>query len=1099
MFVSLLAAATVLAQDVDRLFEFDIDRGGLDNVLEEFRELTDVEFIYPYELIDFDGLNSVYGRYTIEEALGIALRGTGLSGRLTDSGMIVIAIDQSTFVQSPESDTVNRNVKKGLFATLSAIIFGVSSPADTFGQSADAADEETEESIAASLSGGLDEIIVTGSRLDQTSLTAGSPVRVIGAEQIKLRGFTNVADSLVETPGVTVEQFNLDGTNSANSGFQSLSLRGLGSERTLTLINGRRQVSGQVGTTAVDLSTIPNSLVERIEVVTGGGSSVYGTDAVAGVVNVITRSDFEGIDFGATYRVTGENDGETLQGSIVAGMNFHEGRGNVTGSMEYSEDEPALNSNRQFISDLTTGFPTATGNQFFSGLTRVAQSANGVLLYNVPVLTTNIQNAAGRLVVDDGTLTGAAGNNVVVSSDGQFFESYNPGTPLGLGLAQNGDGTSSPATGSNFVGGESDRFIGSFNANYELRPGLSAFLETKYVARTTRRFGLAANAIVRLDTNNPFLPAGITPTLLAGQAPVVVPPFPGVPPLPPLPALPTEIYVGKTFDDVGPIILEDETEVHTAAFGLNGVVLDDLEWELFATYGRTELDERRLNDFDAANLLLALNAVTDASGNIVCADPDPTTMVNEATDAGCAPYNVLGQGTFSAEALRFVTPDLSTNTVQKQSTVGFFVGGSKFDAPAGPVDFSLGYSYREDKTDSNPSLDFINGAGLGPDSRRSLSGRISVNEAYLEVGVPILKNLPFVESLNATLSGSLADYSTVGTVGASKISTSWQVVDSVRFRGSYARAVRAPNINEAFPVESLAFQPFPQPCGAVGINLVAPDPAVRQANCEADLGVGNVPVVETVFGINIDRRANPNLAEETSTTFTFGTVLQPSFIDGLTITMDYYDVEIDDAITTVDPFAIFGGCYDQATFPGLTCGELVSDPTTNLVTTVFVQPINVDSLQTSGIDVGINYSSEISDILGSDRNLGTIGFNYAGLFDLEGIQFSVARPEGEELVGVGARPDYEHSLGVIYGYGPFSLFTNWRYRGDSDMIVGGASDFGSISYFDMTLNYSFRDRWDITFGVTNLTDKEPRLQDGASARIDDFMGRTFFTRLNGSF
>lgn len=1071
------------AQDMNTRYEFHIEAESLGEALDDFVVQTGLMVLFPQELADAEGMNPVIGTFSASEAISKLFTGTEFSGGLTKSGAIFIAQDKT----SREGEMTSGNIKKGLLASVSALLFGAGSQVGALAQTDAQSDGvETEETVAEAASGAKDQIIVTGSRLEQTALTADNPVRVINSEQIKLSGFTDIADVLDQTPGLTIGPDNGGGANSSRPGLQTISLRGLGPERTLTLINGRRQVPGVIGTAAVDISTIPSSLVDRIEVVTGGGSSVYGTDAVAGVVNVITKTDFDGLDLSTTYRVTGEGDGETFQGSIVAGKNFNDDRGNVTVAFEYTKNNPALLENREFAEDFTFDF----GAGAFTNITQPGLSSNGVLLFGTFFGAPTRGSSSDLLLRDDGSLTGTPGNSVAISSDGASFIPHDPGTIIGFGFAQGGDGTPFLPVADQ-LSPENERFIGIANFNYELTPTIEAFLETKYVHRNTVSVDGPRTRFLGVGLDNPFLPAGITPGLIAGQTP----PFPA-------PVDPTTVYLGKSLDDLGPRVTDSTTELFAGAAGLKGQFSDRINWEVFVTYGRTELDQLNLNDVNINNLALAADATTDGMGGIICRDPNPITSANEAVDAGCAPLNIFGNGNASAEALAFVRAGLSINTVQDQLSAGFFVGGEAFNAPAGPVNFSAGYSFREDSTDSRPSDDFVNGASplfeINP-----IAGEIRVHEAFAEIGVPIVRDLPMFQSVDVSGSASVAHYNTVGTIGAFKFSGAWQVIDDIRFRGSYARAVRAPNIGEAFPFSSSSIGLIFDPCSAVGVNVFTDDPAQALANCQAEIGSLAPILGPPVVPLTISTGPNPDLTEETSTTYTVGVVLQPTFIEGLSITVDYYDVVIEDAITTVNLITILQGCYNAPAFPGPTCDLLERDAVTGGLSRVLVQPTNVESFETSGIDFSVNYFADVANLVGSERDLGNIGINYAGLYDLEGITRTVGTPEGIEQVGFGGRPHYQHTSSVIYSNGPASLQTTWRFAGRSEPVLNDITNegFGSRSYFDMSLNYDVIDEVDLTFGVTNLTDKEPRSRNASSggARIDDLLGRTFFVRANASF
>lgn len=1069
-----------------------------------------------------------------------------------------------------------------------------------------------------------DEIVITGSRIARDP-NSGSPVPVqsITGEQIRLSGSSDVTEILNELPALlnsTAASESID--NGFAVGQATLNLRGLGAVRTLVLVNGRRHVGGVGGTAIVDVSSIPSALIERTDVLTGGASAIYGSDAVTGVVNFILKDDYEGFEVTARGNLTDQADGGQIDISGIYGRNFANNRGNVTISGSYQRDNEITFGDRAFTRDngladdlpnpalrfqagdigaatpnfasrfslgagrFPTGFSIPTAAQFasfFPGVTPTAaeqalidRAANAParLIARQPTFSISsnrgvisgaqftdpgldldnngvsdcVQSSVGfNSLFDFAGSFGAAGGCFVVNDDGSV-RPFQDGLISGTFNQFGGDGIQNNFD-ANFLTPEIRKYIGGINTQYEFSPAFIAFFEGKYVYQETRSGG-PLNTFYDLLTvapDNPFIPA-----VLQGVADDQ-----------------GGLFVTRDPTDLGPNITTNKAQTFRLVGGLKGDLGNNLLWEISGNYGRSDLDSISPNRVIVDRFFAAIDVTTDASGNPICRSdisntPPPTTpfgipafdpafLTFNPGDGQCRPANILGgPNSISAEAVDFITTtDISETTVDQLVFSGYVSGDSAswFKLPAGAIGFAAGAEFRRESSTSRfsaldqgilpvtindvfgdgsvtnvPAGTFLTdsiftGDPNDPDDNlfvqqsllfdpasliRNSGGAFNVWEVFGEASVPLLKDVFLADSVTVSGAVRYANYSVnqVGSVLTWNVVGEWSPVRDIRFRVGYARPVRAPNISELFAPEQGAFFRPNDPCDQAQIDALVdtgdPRGAIRAANCLADgIPVGFADPLSARFsGVT---SGNTELREERARTFTAGGVIQPRWIPGLTLSADYWNIEIRDAIASVSAQDIVDNCYDSANFPNQFCGFFTrnQDPTSPQFRGFnFLRQttINFASLEASGIDFSSSYRFSFGE---HDFNLGVSGshaLKIDNFFD-PGDPTAVD-PELGEL----RRPRWSGNLSAGWANGPFSVGWNTQYLGrqalraveieTAEEIFGPAGIARRTTIHDLNGQYEFNKHLRIFGGVSNITEVRPFITEQAFPV--SALGRTFF-------
>ncbi len=866
-------------------------------------------------------------------------------------------------------------------------------------------------------------IVVTGSRIRRNDLTSTVPVIGVTGDNIFKQGENNVGEYLNDLPALrqTFSQSN-PGNSIGVAGLNLLDLRGLGIQRTLVVVNGRRHVPADIGSTAsaVDVNSIPAALIERIDIVTGGSSAVYGSDAIAGVVNFVLKDDFEGLELRARAGIPEFGTGANYSISGVFGKNFADGRGNVAIAGEYSRQ------NRIFASDIPEF-------RFPGNFVRVNRDAGGASSDGLPdSVFTNTTTRSGTInrfgLVGFTQPAGRPECGGTVVGGATPYNCNYIFNPNGRLVFQDFDSRSSTSQFGGFVGGNGEtgneerltsilpfleRYSANILASYEFSDAFEVFLEGKYVRADSlgsnsgpaflqgRFTGGFNDSRVRVRLDNPFLnPADrqtianelITsntrlPDLIAGGGPLT-------------PADIAAINDGsfrftlnKQFADLGIRDQDNKRETYRLVVGARGDISSNLNYEVAFNYGRTDERIENLGNIFPQRLLLAMDSGIDPSdGQIKCRsqfDPAAATVLGAFSGAGdtraatlasdiaaCVPYNPFGAPDNSAAAA-YITSDAGTSgKLEQYNLVGFVSGTTSdfFELPGGPVSFALGGEYRRETAffESDPviaqNLTFGNPLPVfDPDP-------FEVHEVFGEVNIPILADTPFFEELSISAAGRVSDYNgPTGTVIAWNAGARWAPIRDLAFRAQFARAVRAPNYTETSGNLTQTFPRVTDPCASNNINQGS---ANRAANCQADLGALLTNNAFNSFGnatSSADARSgpNPNLTEETSDSLTVGFVYQPSWLPGFAITADYYDITVDNVIVSSTGQQIFNACYDLPDVNNQFCDRFQRNgtaigpngeaPGAILNGTLVISPLNFAKREREGIDVDVSYRTSIAE------------------------------------------------------------------------------------------------------------------------------------------
>ena len=920
-------------------------------------------------------------------------------------------------------------------------------------------------------------IVVTGSRIRQTpGFDTPNPVVSVGSETLQSSGTTNLTDFLTGYPALQGSSTSADNSGDragiGYTGLNLLNLRNLGSQRTLVLVDGRRHVSGVPGSAAVDINTIPNDLVERIEVLTGGASAIYGADGVTGVVNFIMKHDFEGITARAQAGISEYGDAGQQMLALTVGKNFADGRGNVAFAYEYGvEDRLDSHDRRQYTGTNAVGFyrnPNGTSPTY-------------VPLNNIRYFDTNRE---GGIDIDaDGF------PDYIVNGSG-VLTPFDPGTFVPDFYQQGGNATLTSDYGNDLLP-QVDRHVFNAIAHFDVSDSLTIFGEAKYAR--THSFSLAQPTFdyyLLIQPDNPYLPGG---ALAANQAATAA----GACDDPDTAGLEgCEILLNRDNFDFGQRGEDIRRETYRAVFGIRGDIGDHLNYEASYVYGRTDVRSGYVNDVLDDRFYAAIDVVQGPSGPTCRVNVDPTWTPSQPYNytreeyapttfqpGECVPLNLFGENAGSQAAYDWIRASTVDHSRIQQHVVSAYLSGDLgglFTLPGGAVGFSVGAEYRKEESRFMP--DPLAAQGLTFTNALTTDvGKYDVKEVFGEVRVPLLKD-NFIHRLEVGGAVRFSDYSTIGSTTSWKVDGAFAPVPDITFNGTYSKAVRAPNIGELFSGSSQTFEFITDPCLPSEIQFGT---QYRAANCQALLtSLGADPATYTdPRSTNIPgfSGGNPNLSEEEATTWTAGVVLQPSFLRGMSLRADWYDIRIKNAINTVSAEQLAQLCVDQPSLQNPFCAGIVrnnggADP--GLITSFTVLPQNVAQFSTAGLDVNFNYR------LRTD-NLGTFNLSIVGNY-LDRLEFigtpgaDVTNSRGEAYA-----PKYTVNADLTWQKGPLTLnygilwfdktlrYTNQEVAGDPDIVAPEYFYLKEHWQHDIYASYDVGDRFQIYGGIRNLWGQRP--------------------------
>ncbi|WP_223796952.1 TonB-dependent receptor domain-containing protein [Sphingomonas nostoxanthinifaciens] len=915
------------------------------------------------------------------------------------------------------------------------------------------------------------EIVVTGTLIRDPSTISATPIQVTGRAEIQLRQSNTAEDLLRDLPGVVPSIGNA--VNNGNAGFSFADLRGLGPNRNLVLLDGQRIAPADlIG--RVDLNNIPLALIQRVENLTGGASTTYGADAISGVINFITRSDFSGVEISASDQLTGQGDGNYFRVDGTIGGNFADGKGNVVVSLGYQSAQPIYQGDRNYSITALDSFSGAPAGSSFSN----------------PAVFTLLGNTGGRVQVQPSTGTFATGLY-------QPFN-FNPYNVFQLPFK---------------------RYNAYAAGHYEIADDIEVYMRGLYSKNVTQTIvapsGVAGSNVV-IPLSNPYLTgaersvfcadAGYTTAECSAAATATSPSSPAYRTV-------TEELRYRSVD-AGPRVDRYETQTFDYRGGFRGKITDHISFDVAGSYGESTNDHYEQGYYSVSRVrdaLLATNTSTCLSGN-----------------TGCVPINLFGgTGSVTSAMNGYVTvPAFSVVRSSLAQGSALINGDVGFASPLAhtPIKFAVGADYRDYQASQAGDIEKTTPGELGLDSTLTpFSGGYNVTEGFGELVAALIEDKPFFQNLTLETGVRYSHYRVdapshpTSNTTTYKAGGDWTPVEGVKFRGVYQHAVRAPNIYELF-----------QPASP-GLTNLSSDP------CSGSKPVGNATLTavclaqgapaSSIGKISDPASGQPNtttagnlaLKPEKSDSFTLGMVLQPrQFIRGFSLTVDYFHIKVTQAITSLSPLDAISACFGSVTAASATsssCTAIRRNPSTGALdgdpaTTggLYLPLTNQGTLLTDGIDLGANYKHDLGP--------GTLNLSFQGTWTRRALFKATPTALNRECVGfystncggAGApekgslQPKYTWNQRTTYTIGNVDLSLLWRHissmkqepddalNGDGPALPAFAK-IKAFNYFDASVRFAASSHFTFLVTVQNLANKLPPI-------VGYDIGSTFFNSGN---
>lgn len=959
------------------------------------------------------------------------------------------------------------------------------------------------------------EVIVTGSRISRRDFQSDSPISTVSSEVIASTGQPSLDKVIGELPQFSGAQGASEvGDAQGSLGFaggQSYSdLRGLGPNRSLVLLDGRRlQSSAPDG--SIDLNTIPMALIDNVEVITGGASATYGSDAIAGVVNFKLKQKFNGVEVSATHGETTHGDGETNDFSVIAGGKFADDRGAALFAFEYGDRAAVDGSSRTFFQNIRQlARPPegiiAAGN--FGGGAPTIAAVNSVLAGypgTTPIAGSGLYKGAIGVNTDGTIFTQNAAPNCVQNYKGL-------GTIKGINISPNCTAVE-VALGQYFaVQVPLTKYNVFARATYDLADHVSAYAQFNFSDSSA------------LDQTGPGSSKAAVPLVVPLSSPYVT----GNPALQTIlnsitPATSGPLVITKLLTPFGNRVETFNYQVWQALGGFKGQIPGtELNWDVYGSYGRSEFTNVGHGDVSRTAINNILNGTANYSGN-------------GGSCVGYA-YNALGNNPISPGCLAYAgRTDNSFNT-QTQLIVEGSVEGPIFTLPAGELRFAAGADYRRNAFDYQPDATLITNDSLAYGSVSAASGSQSVVEGFGELLVPVLKDQPFVKDLSVDLGYRYSKYDTFSGKSTYKADANWQPFSGLRLRGGYSVAIRAPSLQDLYGPSStgnLNIGTTPgagDPCDITSRFRTGADAAKVQALCVAQ-GVPAGLVSSFTYGsvsVAGSDGSNSKLQPEKANTWSVGAVISPKFgmdlFNAVQLSVDYYNINVTNAIGSLLLTDILPRCYNSDGVSNPTyslsnayCARITRDPATGDIINGQQGLFNFGQYSLDGVDTQLNWRFGL-DALGAAPGSGTINFSsvvsylhsykVAGLLGSPTLDYAGSVGFGS-VGGDISHPRWKAITSLGYSNGGFTITGRWRFIDKSihsDLVADPTAKTPGIpayNYFDLDASYTFKGRYTLGVGVTNIADRDPPFVSGAPLTTDaatyDVVGRTVFASLKAKF
>ncbi|MCY4181490.1 MAG: TonB-dependent receptor [Gammaproteobacteria bacterium] len=921
----------------------------------------------------------------------------------------------------------------------------------------------------------LEEIVVTGSRLLRRDLDAPSPVLVLTNEAVRSAGNITIEETLNEFP-----QLASDNTSSVNSGGGSgiltADLRGLDAVRTLVLVNSRRFAPSD-SRGLVDLTSIPDALIERVEVLTGGASAVYGSDAIAGAINFILRDDFQGVEANYQFGESGEGDAGMEKYDLTIGGNFADGRGNAVLSASYTKRDQIFFADRDYsaISLFESGGTLVPGGSSNIPGTRVSFNSAGLSRLN-------------GLPFDPATACPGTIGGVRFGEGGAVMPFCDPEDRFNFAPL-------------NYLLRPLERNQISAIGHFDLRDNLTAYSEL-YFMENRNEWQQAPNAgglqtsgaprgtyLIPNYASNPVLFAPVRDFLIANPE-TFDPDGDGTAAI---------IQTGRRSVETGPRNYKYERLTYNMTTGLRGdfeVLGRAWNWDTFLQFQRAKTNESIAGQLSSLRLALGSD-VTVENGAARC--------TNEFV--GCVPVNFLGLNSVTPEAAAFISPTHGTTSVLERKIYGGTITGELLDLPAGPLAVALGYESRWDEHDFRPDT-----AGQGGEFTSDIlsprTASIDLDEFYAEARVPLLADLTAIDYLGLELAVRSSDYSTSGRVTTWKAGGEWALNEWVRLRGAYNVAIRAPNLDELFDTVTIGFSAGDDPCD----KDLGPTAAQKQLCVAQGVLAQEIDAFDQInVGFGVQSGGNANLTQEESDTWTVGLVISPPFIEGLNLTIDYYDIQIEDAIDQLSAQQVVNSCFRSLDNNSDTCRS-INRFQNGQIDYVSATLKNIATLEASGVDFQADYSFDLPAGFAFFDSAAALRLQFVGSWAFSNERVSEPGEPAIDCLGhfggscsgfnVFMQPESKLVFNAAYDSGP--LTTRFQFRNISDFtLFPGAGNVVKSApardYLDLNADYAVNDQFTVYAGIDNLTDEEPPVLGfslAGDANVDislyDVLGRRYF-------
>lgn len=1034
--LSLQVSPDALAQGAS----FDVPAQPASTGVRQFAKQAGIQVAVSGPDAEGRNVNPVQGELDTRLALNELVEGTGLAVRSFDGSLAVLAADAPQTADRGETD-----------------------------------DTRT-----------LDRMVVTGSRIARPELEQPMPISVVQMEDALRFGSNDLYSILQQNPAMGIGNSLSSSVTGFDAGASFLNLRNLGTNRSLTLIDGKRRVSSSARSSAVDIGTIPLGMIDRVEIVTGGAAAVYGADAVTGAVNIITKKDIEETTLSVTGGLSEQGDASQRMVSLSTGFKFADDRGRVTIGGMWTRTDPLYMYDRYppTWQPFNLANPANTGaNDGIYDTVTLYNYRQHYYAYepNFWLGTVNGQDVNTRYMLENGGTVRPMYHDVYYSSGIAQFATGNGGDGRNLTdhyQLRGGNESASVMGRVEFDFSDSVTWAGWFDyaktdydgdyypwrddtrATFFSVPGLSG----------------GGGAVAHLD--NPFLPDSIRSVMQQYGL--------------------TQLNIDRTYGNFPVMTMDHHRKTFTIGTEISGDITDYIGWSAFYQYGKVT-DHVVDGNLPYRSHWLAARDVISVNGQPVCRD-------EAARAAGCVPLNIFSTAPASKALVDYVMGDRHEYRETTQQLAGAEISGSAFHLPAGDLQFAAGLEYRKDTLVNRDDPLAIAGElayGGGIALRSQLDVETDVKEVYAEAMAPLLADKPFAKRLDFEAAYRYSDYSTVGGTNAWKYGLVWEPIEGLAFRGVRSRSVRTPNFGELYePISETHQGSISDPC-MVANYYASP---TRAANCAAS-GVP-VPFVDPKLGPVTTSGGNPDLQPEISNSTTFGVVWRPA--RNFDLTVDYWNIDIDDVIYTLSYLQIMNLCVDLPSTDNPYCAAVTRNhddqnvnPTVGIAlplgagVTVKAQTANIARMNARGIDVGANWSFAAGP--------GRLGFRLAGTYLIKQVlETTPGVPAGDQLVdGAYTSPNVRANLTTTYDVGNVGVALSTRYWGHGKGDVNATSDeqydnndVPSRTYYDLSGRYGFG-KHVFNLSVNNLFDtKPPQMGFGepgiyANSNVYDLVGRYY--------